>query len=422
VGVDKTRVYFERSKSSPIINSSLDRGARILPDDPFLEIIPRVFHRLNSLSIQGTPRNLQDITTHLSSPAPRLEYLSIDCGHKSEPAHNPVLTNLLFNGDLSSLRTLHLRCVRTELHWRNMSNLTSFKLGWTLPGEVSVKQLVDFFEGAPRLRRIELTSATPTSAAENCRSVPLARLKRMNIYESGPSSLLLDHLLIPVGAKLAIHADFDRSPIEDYLPRSLDNLRNLSNFTEILLHPKVHRPFMRFSGPNGKVNIVPQISQISQISPFDTTCWLLEALARFDTSMTERLEIVRGDIPFMDFLYRALLPMEALRTLTISQMGTPYTFIAPLDPSRGSSGVLVCPKLEVLVLCIDRGVFSISNVIRMVAERESRGAKLKSLRIVCQRKFSQADILELEKHVLHVECGPEVDVASDESGGSDEED
>jgi len=405
--------------SSPIVNLSLDRGARILPDDPFLEIVPRVFHRLKSLFIQGTPGNLQDITTHLPSPAPRLEYLSIDCGHKSEPALNPVLTNVLFNGDLSSLRTLHLRCVRTELPWRNMSNLTSFKLGWTLPGEVSVKQLVDFFEGAPRLRRIELTSATPTSGAENCRSVSLACLKRMNIHESGPSSLLLDHLLIPIGAKLTIRADFNGSLIEGYLPRSLDNLRNLSNFTEILLHPKVHRPFMQFSGPNGKVNIVPQISRIS---PFDATCWVLESLARFDTSQTERLEIVSGDIPFMDFLYRALFPMEALRTLTLSQLDSPQIFIAPLDPSRGSSGVLVCPKLEVLVLCIDRGIFNTSNVIRMAAARESRGAKLKSIRIVCQREFSQADVLELKKHVLHVECGPEVDVASDENGGSDEGD
>ena len=417
--VDKTRVYFERSKSSPIINLSLDMGRRLPPDGPFLEIIPRVFHRLNSLFIQGAPGHLQGITDHLSSPAPRLEYLSINCTHKFAPARNTVLTDALFNGDLSSLCALNLRCVRIELPWRNMNNLTSFKLGWTLPRGVSVKQLVEFFGGAPHLRRVELASATPTSGAENCRSVSLARLKRMNIYESGPSSLLLDHLLIPVGVKLTIRADFHGSLIEDYLPGSLDNLANLSNFTEILLHHRVHHPSMRFSGPNGKVSIVPKFSQNS---PFDTTCWMLESLAGFDTSKTQRLEIVGGDIPSMDFLYQALFPMEALRTLTFSQVGSPHTFIAPLDPTRGSSGVLVCPKLEELVLRIDGQTFDIIYVIIMAAARASRGAKLKSVRIASQNGFSRADVLELKKHVLHVECGPEVYVASDGSDSSDEDD
>jgi len=370
--VDKTRVYFERSKSSPIINLSLDRGEHIFPDDPFLEIVPRALHRLKSLSIRGTLKNLQDITAHLFLPAPHLEHLSIDCGCKPGSGRNPVLTNALFSGDLSSLRTLHLRCVRTELPWRNMSNLTSFTLGYTFSGEVSVKQLVDFFEGAPRLRRIELTSATPTSGAENCRSVSLACLKRMDIYGSGPSSLLFDHLLIPVGAKLTIHGDSHNSTIKDYLPRSLDNFRNLSNFTEVHLYAKPHRPRMRFSGPNGKVGIVPHIT---------TTWWVLGALAKFDTSKTERLEIVGGDPPFMDFFHQALLPMTDLRTLTLSRVRSPHIFLSFLGPDVGPSGVLVCPKLEELVLRIDGQTFDIIYVIIMAAARASRGAKLKSVKI-----------------------------------------
>ena len=38
--------------------------------------------------------------------------------------------------------------------------------------------------------------------------------------------------------------------------------------------------------------------------------------------------------------------------------------------------------------------------------RASRGAKLKSIRVVSKRKFAPADVLELKKYVLHVECGP----------------
>jgi len=412
--VDKTRVYFERSKSSPIINLSLDRGEHIFPDDIFLEIVPRALHRLKSLSIRGTLKNLQDITAHLFLPAPHLEHLSIDGGCKSGSGRKPVLTNALFNGDLSSLRTLNLQYVHTELPWRNMSNLTSFKLGRIPPGGVSVKQLVDFFGGAPHLRRVELASVTPTSGSEGCRPVSLARLKRMDIYESGHSSLLFEYLLIPVGAKLAIHGDSHDSMIKDYLPGSLDNLRNLSNFTEVHLYARPYRPRMRFSGPNGKVSIIPHTP---------TTWWVLGSLTKFDTSKTERLEIVGGTSPSVDFFHRALLPMKGLRTLTLSRVGGPHIFLSSLGPDVGRSGVLVCPKLEELVLRIDGQTFGIIYFIIMAAAtRASRGAKLKSIKIASQDKLSQTDLLELEKHVSHVECGPEVGVVSDESGSSDEED
>ena len=414
--VDKTRVYFERSKSSPIINLSLDRYEHIFPDDPFLEVIPHVFYRLKLLSIKGTPENIQDITAHLSPPAPHLKHLSIDGGCKFYPDRNPVNIDALFNRDLSSLRELHLQSIRTELPWRNMSNLISFTLGHTFLGEVSIKQLIDFFKGAPRLRNVELTSATPTSGAEGCRSVSLACLKRMAIYEGRPPSLLLDHLVIPVGAKLLLHGDPDGFLIGSYLPSSLGNLENLSNFTEILLHVKHYNSHIRFSGPNGKVSIFPQIAQVA------TTCWALRSLAEFDTSGTKRLEIVRGNLPPVDFYYRALLPMKDLRTLTLSRCVNPYIFIGALHPDTSSSRALVCPELEELVLRIDREPFCIDDVIIMAAARASRGAKLKSVRIASQNGFSRADVLELKKHVLHVECGPEVYVASDGSDSSDEDD
>ena len=192
--VDKTRVYLERSKSSPI-NVSLANFVGLSPCDPFLQILPHAIGRLRSLSVYATFKSLQDITAHLSLPAPFLEDLQID-GHPalySQP-DNPVLASTLFNGDLSSLRVLCLRSVRTELPWRNMVNLTTFTLVRTLPGEISVGHFLDFFESAPRLREVRLHAATPTFGAQNGRLASLVCLKRMNIIGGRPS-LLLDHLL-----------------------------------------------------------------------------------------------------------------------------------------------------------------------------------------------------------------------------------
>jgi hypothetical protein len=112
----------------------------------------------------------------------------------------PVLASTIFNGDLSSLRALRLESVRTELPWRNMVNLTSFTLCHASAGDLG--KLLDFFESAPRLRKIDLFVVTMISGGENGRLVSLDHLKRMDIAYCGPTSILLDHLMIPVGAKL----------------------------------------------------------------------------------------------------------------------------------------------------------------------------------------------------------------------------
>ena len=258
IDLDKTEVYLERSKSSPI-NLSLHRYSRLSPWDPFVLIIPRIIGRLKSLSVWGTPGGLRGIVAFLSRPAPFLEDVSIygDPGDRALP-RLPILTSALFNGDLSSLRSMWLQDVHTELPWRNMANLTSFTLAHTQT--VSTNHLLDFFEGAPRLREVELRSVNPTPGGENGRLVSLACLKRMDVTGGGPPSVLLGHLLIPAGARLMIQRDLGSSLVRDYLPRSLDNLRNFSDFTTIRLYINVSYPRIVFSGPNGRVNINPTAS------------------------------------------------------------------------------------------------------------------------------------------------------------------
>ena len=393
----QTRVYLERSISSPI-NVSLDRSCVLSPRDPFFQIIPHAIGRLKSLSIDGNPGKPQDVITHLSLPAPLLEKLSINSGYESMVQYDPMLTTEIFNGDLSSLRKLCLQGVRTELPWRNMVNLTSFTLAYTVPNEVTVKRLLDFFESAPRLRKIQLRDATPTSGAQNGRLVSLAYLEWMDVLQGGPSSLLLNHLLIPVGAKLVAMVDLLGS-----FPKSLDRI--FSNLTRIHLFIHDYYPRVRFGGPHGLVDMVPGTPQI------DSTHSMLESLAGWDTSKTKWLEVHGADSSSRDLLYQILLPMKALRTLVISRSKNSHIFMNALQPGMSSSEVEVCPKLENLILVypVTMETFDVKDVIRMAAARASRGAKLKSVKFVCDvMEFMKIDLLEFKNHVSHMKYGPNV--------------
>ena len=402
VDAEKTRVYLKRSGSSPI-NLWIDVEDGPLPHGPLLQLLPHVVGRLKSLSIKVTPDDLQDITTHLSRPAPLLEHLLIDGGCEYETGRNPVLTTTLFDGDLSSLRFLHLQSVRTKLLWRNMANLTSFTLAHLLPADVSLRQLLDFFESAPRLRDIILFRTTPTSGAQNGRLVSLACLKNMEIIGDEPSSLLLDHLVIPVGAELTTQIPFQLPLVGTHLPRSLDSLKNLSNFTEISIRLTEYTSRIGFTGPNGKVSIIPMARWPGNIAQI-----VLESLTRFDTSKTERLEILCIDPPPRHTACRALRPLKNLRSLTISRPTSHDAFISALNPGLSPSDVLVCSKLEELVLTFrpdDDCDFDIETVIAMTAARASRGKKLKSVVIVNRDKLVQVEERELRKHVSCVVYG-----------------
>ena len=400
---EKTQVYFERSGSSPV-SLSLYRDGPTLPHDPLFKIIPHVTGRLVSLFIKGAPENIQDITSHLYRPAPLLEGLTICSNGGPTPRHDQVLPSALFSGDLSSLRELYLQGVRTELPWRNMVNLTSFALGRVSPDDISVSRLLDFFESAPHLCDINLHSATPHPDAQHDRLVTLACLERIEITDCRPSYCFLDHLSIPVGAILTTRGDIINSLVGDLLPRSLDNLRNFSNFTTIQLSIVEPNPRMEFSGPNGRVNV------IFSNPGFDGTRLALESLAQLDTSSTEYLVIEEGKPrSSRSPLYQALLPMTDLRTIELSGCRSPHIFAQALQPSMNSSEVVVCPKLEELILESPDGVFDIKSVTKMAAARASRGKKLRTVKLVDrQGELDPKVILELKKHVSYVECASEL--------------
>jgi len=396
---EKTRVYFERSKSSPI-RLLLDKSKDISLHNPFFQVIPRATGRLESLSVKGTTESIQVIISRLSYSAPLLEHLSIDASHGDLPYRHPTITSALFNGDLSSLRTLHLVFVHTELPWRNMVNLTSFTLSYTSP--ISIEQLIDFLESAPYLRTVELYFATLAVGIESGRLVSLACLKSMKIDDDGPPCALLDHLLIPVGVELEIMGDVTGSLIGEVLPRSLDNLKNLHNFTKIRIRVDKTRLLMKFSGPNG------QVSTISRTFRADPTNWLFESLVQLDASKTERLEMHRAKPPSGDLLNQALLSMTGLRTLTLGTCRSTHIFIQALRPSASSSEVMPCPKLEGLTLVLRADEeFDITGLVEMAVARASGGKKLRTIEIT-NRGGDDLDVSELRKHVWNVEYVHEV--------------
>ena len=369
---EKTRVYLERSKSSPI-DLSLHRDECLLPCDPFFEIDCHAVERLVSLEIRVSPECLQDITPRLSHPAPLLENLAIEVDRIPQPEFYHAITTTLFDGNISLLRELSLHCIRTDLPWRNMANLTSFTLTFTPPGEISTTQLLDFFESAPHLQKVELLYVSPASVDQHDRLVSLMCLKELLICDDQPAPPFIGHISIPVGASLRTEIA-SHSRIEDHLPRSLINLRNLPDPTQLRLSVGAADWDIEFVGPNGRLRLISFRSLVHPVR------LVPEFLDWFNTSTIEVLEIVSRDLLHQSLACRLLLPMRALRTLTISSCITLHHFIHALNPDVNSGGVLVCPRLEKLVLHTggERGL----DIEGMEAARESRGAKLKSVQIV----------------------------------------
>jgi len=78
--MDKTLVYLEHSKPSPI-DVSLDRSKELHSNDPFIQIIPHSIGQLKSLSIYGVPGIYKTSLLAYLSPLPS----SRSCGYLVPP-------------------------------------------------------------------------------------------------------------------------------------------------------------------------------------------------------------------------------------------------------------------------------------------------------------------------------------------------
>jgi hypothetical protein len=380
--VDKTRAYIERSKSSPLEIVLYSHRARPYQKDAFHLVLPHI-SRVRSITIAGGNDLFNVLTTHFSCPVPLLRNLDLEFSF----APLPVLNGALFNGDLSSLRKLKLCRIDPHLPWKNLQKLTSFSLR-CIPGEkISITQLLDLFENSTFLSEIKLGSMPASSDAPPGRVVALPHLKHLSILtDSRPSSNLLDHLSILPGVYL--HQEFvfpyddNTSLLRTLLPKTSHNLQNISHITSVYLDFDEEDVIIQLSGPSGKLYISGQRDRWSSSAIPDRI--LLQSLDNFVLSRVQELRVTmyelsprRGkDASYPCYILSA---MEDLRTLFLNK-GNILPFFLALNPSQHPSELVLCPKLESLVLYVEsQWFFGTSGLVAMAKERASRGVKLESV-------------------------------------------
>jgi hypothetical protein len=403
--VDRTRVYLERSKTSPLDICLGGKGRAPFLHDAFLLTLPHR-DRLKNLYITALPNDLVELTKHFSHcRAPLLEKLRIH----SFSMDSPTIQAAIFDGDPSSLRELHLSGVFINLPRKTLSNLTTFNFLNVPRRKRSVTRLLDFFEQAPVLRKVTLYNAFPdTPDAPQGRIVSLPHLKLLHINDQPVHSILLNHLPIPPGTSLILEFYGDgESPISAYLPSTSSNLGNLSHVTSINLRcwPKMS---IRLKGPDGGL-YVRDYHWFDNAASLSVGDRVLRSLDHFSISATRRLTVTHYITPAPPEIEKSpicqtLLLINSLRTLTLTDcLNIPFIFA--LNPNRIPSKVIICPELEELVLYIKtRDRFCSDELLEMVKERDSRGAKLSIITIACPQEFVPArEVDKLRGHVSSVE-------------------
>ena len=390
-------------------------------DETFPLLIPNL-HRLKTLMV-GTDVP-PDFLKHFFFHAPLLDklWIQVDCPQA------PILDNTLFGGDLSSLWSLDLGGVVTQLPWRNMENLKTFILTSPPPGQ-DITQLLDFLESAPLLDMVSLTDSIPTSSsAPPNRLVHLPHLTTLLISADRPHPTLLNHLCIPAGATLGQRFTFSdgRSPLLFNLPESFANLRNLAHITAINLHFDSPDKPMRLRGPSGELRIFPDYEGPDS-NAMDSQ--ILRSISPQILSTTQRL--VLSEYTYVNLteaekcpVFQTLSRTNELRTLVLIKC-TNLSFILALDPEENPSNLVFCPKLEEVTLYIrPQDMFHSSHLIRMAKNRASRGAGLLSLTIVGLGELVPGkEVFDLRKYVKRVECSIEDEPPMwDDCSGCEDED
>lgn len=346
----------------------------------------------------------QELTKHLHLPKPSLEELVVDFSCK--PA--PTLDTILLNGDLSSLRTLKLGGVVTHLPWKNLSNLTTFKLRCSHGNTITVTKLLNFLESAPLLRDVTLRDSIPTSSnASPSRVVSLPTITRLAIHGDPRHSILLNHLSIPDGASLVLTFNL-RSYMSSFplcLPKTIENLQNLFHITTVDLRFDGTTEVVHLAGPSGRLYMSGQPKRRSLCGP---NYEILQSLKYFPLHMTRSLTVVKySDIIHLrseEYPYHVYLLMRDLRTLTLIQCYNLRSILL-LNPDCNTQKTIIYPKLEELILYVEtQEEFRIRHLMEMAEVRASRGAKLRSLKIVSLGELLPGkEVFQLKKYVEHVE-------------------
>ena len=394
--VEQTRAYIQRSRSSPLeFNLGLFNVINAFP-----LAIPHI-PRLKSLVFKGidNPLNLlENFVCHM----PLLEKLDI-----TGALWEQTIDYALFNGDLSSLRELRLHRVVTNFPWKNMANLRIVDLEYDFH-EFGTAQMLDFFESAPLLHTVLLQFPMPDSSdAPPERTVFLRHLKTFAINADPTHSVLLKHLQIPFGTHVISDFRLNKdSPFPDHLPVESLNFRNLSRITTMNLHLEEREKCVRLSGPSGSL-LVQIFTFPLDIGPsvidrriFHSLVPSLSKIQNFVISEHDYRRLLQvGKCP----IFQTLSSMNDLQMLTLINCDN-RGFIRALDPKQHPSNLVLCPKMEKLVLFVDSpSQICVWRLVRMAKNRASRGAKLSLVKVVDLGDLKLGrKVSGLSKHVMGV--------------------
>jgi len=401
--VDKTRVYIERAKTSPLEFLLHRRNNISYLNDAFLLVVPHI-GRLRSISIVGAEDLAQHLTEYLSCPIPLLEDLAIDLICDRTPA-----LNTLFSGNISSLRTLKLTGFMVPPPWMNPANLTTFILCRVPDDETLVTRLLDFFDVAPLLSKIALHHSLPTSSDTSPkRLISLPHLKELEIVADPAHSILLNHLPIPFGTSLIQRFGFtgNKSPLPDYLPGNSSKLKNVLTNTAINLCFDGEDRSLQLHGSGGVLYIFSHRNDGAENAPsFDMDDKILHSMDYFACLWTQRLAITKCKLPTLTSAPHHLLDhMKYLRTLTLIRCNN-LPFILALNPEKYVPVRLLCPKLEKLVLYVEEwNPSDIPELLSMVKKRDTQRARLQSMTIVSLGELApRKEVFKLREFVTHME-------------------
>ena len=407
--VEKTRTYIQRSRSSSLNISLQNTDDITYLDDAFSLVIPHI-SRLQSLAIHGDVS--PDVLSYFCCPAPRLEKLDI-CITPPD-LEFPIFDGSSFNGELPSLREFSLSGVVTDLGWRNMKNLTAFTLSNPEAydvHEVTVTQILDFFESAPSLRHVEIKNPIPDSSdAPLWRIVSLPHLKTFSLSTFTSPSILLNHFHIPPGASLmawdSVKSE-EFSPL-DYLPDKSPNFENLSHIDVVNLYFKPGVKSVLLGGPSGILFLVCYMKDHQTVSSVTVGHRILRSIGPPRLPTIRKIEVSKYAHPPQARVegcpvFQALSSINTLRTLILSDCN-PLPFILALNPEKNSSALVPCPNLEELVIypSLDPRHEYAGDLVDMSRSRDSKGAKLSSITIVDDSALEE-EVSKLKEHATHVE-------------------
>ena len=236
------------------------------------------------------------------------------------------------------------------------------------------------------------------------RVVSLPHLRLLRISAEAPHPVLLNHLHIPIGASVTLEFDYDceRSPFLDYLPRTPDDLDNVSHITSVNLN-FCSTTALRLEGPSGGFYVIGTKDDEDPAAGEQT----FQALNMFHLLATEQLAITHYNTLVYSnadgYLYQTFLVMENLRTITLTRCFNP-PILSALDPNQNSANTVACPKLEELILFTENTCME--ELLEMAKWRAAKGARLSLITVTCPREFAPAEerVSELRNYASRVEC------------------